>query len=79
MFFFVCFLRHRSEISKIPMYADSILKMLKDIRKAVRTSIKLQSDSSVFAQFLEEVRFGTHEIVFTEAVSYTHLTLPTKA
>ena len=48
------------------MYADSILKMLKDIRKAVRTSIKLQSDSSVFAQFLEEVRFGTHEIVFTE-------------
>eukprot|EP00904_Undaria_pinnatifida_P007756 jgi/Undpi1/410/HiC_scaffold_1.g00406.m1 len=46
--------RHRSEISKIPMYADSILKMLKEIRKTVRASMKLQSESNVFAQFLEE-------------------------
>eukprot|EP00903_Cladosiphon_okamuranus_P015539 g14345.t1 len=46
--------RHRSEISKIPMYADSILKMLKDIRKTVRASSKLQSGPNAFAQFLEE-------------------------
>ena len=38
------------------MYADSILKMLKDIRKTVRASSKLQSGPNAFAQFLEEVR-----------------------
>ncbi|CAM9203543.1 unnamed protein product [Ectocarpus sp. 12 AP-2014] len=48
--------RHRSEISKIPMFADSILKMLKDIRKTVRASSKLQPGSNSFAQFLEEAR-----------------------
>lgn len=48
--------RHRSEISKIPMYADSILKMLKDIRKTVRASSKLQPGPNSFAQFLEEAR-----------------------
>lgn len=55
--FFVLFpaRRHRTEISKIPMYADSILKMLKDIRKTVRSSAKLQPGSNAFAQFLEEV------------------------
>lgn len=37
------------------MYADSILKMLKDIRKTVRASSKLQSGPNAFAQFLEEV------------------------
>ncbi|CAN0058605.1 unnamed protein product [Pylaiella littoralis] len=46
--------RHRTEISRIPMYADSILKMLKDIRKTVRSSAKLQPGSNAFAQFLEE-------------------------
>lgn len=47
--------RHRDEISKIPMYADSIVKMLKDIRKTVRASAKLQPGSNAFAQFLDEV------------------------
>lgn len=37
------------------MYADSILKMLKDIRKTVRASSKLQAGPNPFAQFLEEV------------------------
>lgn len=37
------------------MYADSILKMLKDIRKTVRASSKLQPGPNAFAQFLEEV------------------------
>ncbi|CAN0144643.1 unnamed protein product [Scytosiphon promiscuus] len=46
--------RHRTEISKIPMYADSILRMLKDIRKTVRASSKLQPGPNAFAQFLEE-------------------------
>jgi len=54
----LCPRRHRTEISKIPMYADSILKMLKDIRKTVRASSKLQPGPNAFAQFLEEV--STH-------------------
>lgn len=32
--------------------------MLKEIRKTVRASMKLQSESNVFAQFLEEVGYG---------------------
>lgn len=48
--------RHRDEISKIPMYADSILKMLKDIRRTVNASAKLQPGSNAFTQFLDEVR-----------------------
>lgn len=54
---FIC-RRHRTEISKIPMYADSILRMLKDIRKTVRASSKLQPGPNAFAQFLEEVSEG---------------------
>ncbi|CAM9210964.1 unnamed protein product [Discosporangium mesarthrocarpum] len=46
--------RHRDEISKIPMYADSIVKMLKDIRKTVRAYAKIQPGSNAFTQFLDE-------------------------
>ncbi|CAM9789286.1 unnamed protein product, partial [Ascophyllum nodosum] len=60
--------RHRSEIAKIPMYADSIVKMLKDIRKTVRASTKLQPGSTAFAQFLQEwwssvVKFLQHSSI----------------
>lgn len=37
------------------MHADNIVKMLKDIRKTVRASTKLQPGSNAFAQFLDEV------------------------
>ena len=47
--------RHRDDISKIPMYADSIMKMLKDIRRTVNASSKLQPGSNAFTQFLDEV------------------------
>lgn len=50
------FHRHRDEISKIPFYADSIMKMLKDIRRTVSASAKLQPGSNAFTQFLDEVR-----------------------
>ncbi|CAM9145263.1 unnamed protein product, partial [Laminaria digitata] len=46
--------RHRDDISKIPMYADSIMKMLKDIRRTVNASSKLQPGSNAFTQFLDE-------------------------
>lgn len=46
--------RHRDEISKIPMYADSIMRMLKDIRKTVHASAKLQPGTNAFTQFLDE-------------------------
>ncbi|CAM9496117.1 unnamed protein product [Ectocarpus sp. 12 AP-2014] len=46
--------RHRDEISKIPFYADSIMKMLKDIRRTVNASAKLQPGSNAFTQFLDE-------------------------
>ncbi|CAM9637253.1 unnamed protein product [Pylaiella littoralis] len=46
--------RHRDEISKIPFYADSIMKMLKDIRRTVSASAKLQPGSNAFTQFLDE-------------------------
>lgn len=48
--------RHRDEISKIPFYADSIMKMLKDIRRTVSASAKLHPGSNAFTQFLDEVR-----------------------
>lgn len=48
--------RHRDEISKIPMYADSIMRMLKDIRRTVHASAKLQPGTNAFTQFLDEVR-----------------------
>lgn len=47
--------RHRDEISKIPFYADSIMKMLKDIRRTVSASAKLHPGSNAFTQFLDEV------------------------
>lgn len=50
------FPRHRDEISKIPFYADSIMKMLKDIRRTVSASAKLQPGSNAFTQFLDEVK-----------------------
>lgn len=37
------------------MYADSIMRMLKDIRKTVHASAKLQPGSNAFTQFLDEV------------------------
>lgn len=46
--------RHRDEISKIPMYADNIVKMLNNIRKTVRAYAKFQPGSNAFAQFLDE-------------------------
>ncbi|CAM9144121.1 unnamed protein product [Choristocarpus tenellus] len=46
--------RHRDEISKIPMYTDSIVKMLKDIRRTVRASAKIQPGTNAFTQFLDE-------------------------
>ncbi|CAN0161665.1 unnamed protein product [Scytosiphon promiscuus] len=46
--------RHRDEISKIPFYADSIMKMLKDIRRTVSASAKLHPGSNAFTQFLDE-------------------------
>lgn len=52
------FFRHRDEISKIPFYADSIMKMLKDIRRTVSASAKLQPGSNAFTQFLDEVTNG---------------------
>lgn len=74
------FVRHRNEIAKIPTYADSILKMLKDIRKTVRASTKLQRGSTVFAQFLDEVRlqyvrrtkdtYGKYPIEWTPPVCF---------
>lgn len=45
------------------MYADSILKMLKDIRKTVRASSKLQPGTNAFAQFLEEVSMSAYAAV----------------
>lgn len=53
------FPRHRDEISKIPFYADSIMKMLKDIRRTVSASAKLHPGSNAFTQFLDEVRTFT--------------------
>lgn len=38
------------------MYADSILRMLKDIRRTVHASSKLQPGTNAFTQFLDEVR-----------------------
>lgn len=40
------------------MYADSIMKMLKDIRRTVNASSKLQPGSNAFTQFLDEVWYG---------------------
>ena len=52
-------IRFREEISKIPMYADSIMRMLRDIRKTVNAAAKLPG-SSAFTQFLKEVRRRDH-------------------
>lgn len=53
------------------MYADNIVKMLKDIRRTVRASAKLQPGSNAFAQFLDEVhRQASSQFILSVAIRF---------